>query len=140
MEMAAASYVLGIVTCMDTIEGIMRLASALKEIDSSLENHITTDKKFNDQTPLWETLFFKPTIDFTISKAYEKKGCFTPLLESKGRVSKEFIYVYPPGIPVLVPGEEITKEIIELVNYYQSLGLPVQGTKDVSIETIEVIQ
>ena len=55
-------------------------------------------------------------------------------------ISKEFIYVYPPGIPILVPGEEITMEIIELVDYYQSLGLPVQGTKDVSIETIEVIQ
>lgn len=140
MEMAADSYVLAIVTCMDTTEGIMRLAGVLKEIDCSLGNQEIKDKKFNNKKMPLKSMLFRPLIIFTISQAFEKEENLIPFTESIGKVSKEFIYVYPPGIPILVPGEEITMEIIELVSYYQSLGLPVQGTKDVSIETIEVIQ
>ncbi|EIA24643.1 Arginine decarboxylase, partial [Candidatus Arthromitus sp. SFB-1] len=46
---------------------------------------------------------------------------------------------YPPGIPVLCPGEIITQEIVDYIEYIKSIGLFVQGTEDPKIENIKII-
>ena len=51
-------------------------------------------------------------------------------------VSQEFVYLYPPGIPILAPGERITKDILERIAWYQSMGLSVQGLSDPSLYSI----
>jgi arginine decarboxylase len=62
------------------------------------------------------------------------------LSESAGRITAESIMVYPPGIPVLLPGEIITKENIDYIQSCLDAGLPVQGTEDPHVQKIKVIR
>ena len=72
----------------------------------------------------------------TVAEALERAGRETPLLLSAGNVSKEFLYLYPPGIPLLVPGETITEEVIFLITSYREAGFSVEGLKDRSLSSI----
>ena len=62
------------------------------------------------------------------------------LEESAGRISGEFIYLYPPGIPIITPGERMTAEIIRQVVYDRNIGLPVQGMEDQNTEYLQVVK
>ena len=62
------------------------------------------------------------------------------LEESAGKICGEQVSFYPPGIPVLLPGEVITPEIINYCKMMKSLGLPVSGPADGSLKTIRVVQ
>ena len=70
------------------------------------------------------------------AKALEIPGKRVLTTESAGCISKEFVYLYPPGIPILVPGERISKEAVSRILEYQTEGLSVQGTSDPSVSTI----
>ena len=62
------------------------------------------------------------------------------LLENAvGRIIAEFIMIYPPGIPILLPGEVITQENIDYIREHLDVGLPVQGPEDENIEYVKVI-
>ena len=63
-----------------------------------------------------------------------------PLEESAGKISTEFAYLYPPGIPILVPGEQITGLFIKNVRRYMEQGLNFQGLADNTNETIAVVK
>uniref|UniRef100_UPI002079E16C aminotransferase class I/II-fold pyridoxal phosphate-dependent enzyme n=1 Tax=Sinobaca sp. H24 TaxID=2923376 RepID=UPI002079E16C len=63
-----------------------------------------------------------------------------PLEESAGRIIAEFVMIYPPGIPVLLPGEVITETNIVYIKENAAAGLPVQGPEDASLEQIRVIK
>ena len=62
------------------------------------------------------------------------------LEESAGKICGEQVSFYPPGIPVLLPGEIITEEIIAYCKMMKDLGLPVSGPADGSLKTIRVVQ
>jgi arginine decarboxylase len=62
-----------------------------------------------------------------------------PFVESAGRIIAEFIYVYPPGIPILLPGEVVSQENIDYILDHVNIGLPVKGPEDRSIKNIKVI-
>lgn len=62
------------------------------------------------------------------------------LEESAGRISGEFIYLYPPGIPIITPGERMTEVIIRQVLYDRDIGLPVQGMEDQQIRYLLVVK
>ncbi len=51
----------------------------------------------------------------------------------------EFVMSYPPGIPILAPGEAITKEIIEYIKYAKEKGCNLTGTEDMQVERLNVI-
>ena len=72
----------------------------------------------------------------TISQAMDAQQRRYPLEESIGKVSAEFAYLYPPGIPIIVPGEQITGQFVRNVRRYMEQGLEVQGLSDTSAETI----
>ena len=55
-------------------------------------------------------------------------------------VSGEFLMAYPPGIPILCPGEVISKEIVDYVKKLKDVGLYVQGTEDPEVENIKVVK
>ncbi|WP_046214823.1 aminotransferase class I/II-fold pyridoxal phosphate-dependent enzyme [Paenibacillus wulumuqiensis] len=59
--------------------------------------------------------------------------------ESAGRIIAEFIYVYPPGIPILLPGEVISQENIDYITDHVKVGLPVKGPEDRSVRNVKVI-
>ena len=62
-----------------------------------------------------------------------------PLEESIGRISAEFAYLYPPGIPLITPGEQITGQFIRNMRIYMEEGLYLQGLEDYTNETIRVV-
>lgn len=62
-----------------------------------------------------------------------------PFKESAGRIIAEFIYVYPPGIPILLPGEVISQENIDYIVDHVEVGLPVKGPEDRNVEYVKVI-
>ena len=66
----------------------------------------------------------------------ESERC--PLDECIGRTSGEFAYLYPPGIPCIVPGERVTKELIEKIESWKMQGLEVQGLIDYHAQKIRV--
>ena len=62
------------------------------------------------------------------------------LRESGGRISGEYIYIYPPGIPIVAPGEEISGEALDLVLRFMEQGLPVQGPQYRALEWLLVVR
>ena len=151
MEMAAEKYVLAIMTIMDTQEGWQRLADALRQIDDRIETgNIAIPERTPDEERDAETDSFVsitagmdrerektgrseggPTAhnkgSMTAAQAYLGERMQVPLAECTGKVAAEFINLYPPGIPLVVPGEIISDELPELIRKYQSMGLQVQG-------------
>ena len=62
-----------------------------------------------------------------------------PLKDSTGKVSGEFVMAYPPGIPILTPGERITDEIIDYIAYAKEKGSLLMGTQDMKAENIMIV-
>jgi arginine decarboxylase len=131
-EMVSKDYVLAMTSIADTKEGFNRLAKALLDID----NHITRQEKQQLNTLLYVTNL---RLVLTPYEAYNLKKQSVMLDASIGNIAGEYVYLYPPGIPLVVPGEEITKEIISKIREYKQAGLHIKGMRDHSNETILVV-
>ena len=118
MEMAAQNYVLAIMTIMDTEEGWQRLADALLEIDGRIEE----DNRAADATECISASAIMIPAD-----AFCREREEVPLGDAESRVAAEFVSLYPPGVPLLVPGEVIDKAVLALIGEYLRCGLRVQG-------------
>ena len=144
MEMAAPEHVIAMTSLMDTKEGLERLKTALLEIDEELWSRRDWSKEEakerREAKESWEPadgkFLWEETAAMTILEAVSGPVEQIPFLEAAGRVSAEFVYLYPPGIPILVPGERITGKIVERVRAYQEKGLSVQGLSDSSLTSI----
>lgn len=138
MEMESESYVLAMATVGDTEEGFLRLCEAIEEIDrqenlKSEENDLCEQQEKKSQImPLNQIM--------SITDAMEAPVKICPLEESVGKISAEFAYLYPPGIPILVPGEQITGQFIRNMRRYMEQGLDLQGLSDYTNETICVVK
>lgn len=131
LEMCGPDYVTAITTVMDTEDGLKRLEDALMAIDQ--ERRLSA----KEEAPLWKE--FSPDSRMTLYEAWSGKKRTVPLECSEGLISGEFIYLYPPGIPLVVPGEKITKDIIAAVVSYRQKKLPVQGLKDYTVHQIQTV-
>lgn len=116
VEMAGKDYVIFITTECDDFKNYSLLISALKKIDSSLS---TTDYKTS--TPL-----SMPTKNCNPFELTNAKAVFVDL--AAGKVCGEYIWAYPPGIPIIIPGEIISEEIIDYINSSIKLGVNIQST------------
>ena len=63
-----------------------------------------------------------------------------PVEEGVGRIAGEFVFIYPPGIPIVAPGEMLLPSLVHTIEEYQEMGLSVQGLKDLSGKTIQVVK
>lgn len=125
MEMCASDYVIAILSMMDRKEGFDRLWKALSETDKLLTNTEKNTKEEKTQFP--EYCRFQPDAVLKISDAYMAEEESVPLREAKGRIVSEFVNLYPPGIPLLVPGEKIDDKMIPMIEAYLHNGYAVQG-------------
>lgn len=125
MEMCASDYVIAILSMMDRKEGFDRLWKALSETDKLLTNTEKNTKEEKTQFP--EYCHFQPDAVLKISDAYMVEEESVPLREAKGRIVSEFVNLYPPGIPLLVPGEKIDDKMIPMIEAYLHNGYAVQG-------------
>lgn len=127
MEMCASDYVIAILSMMDRKEGFDRLWKALSETDKLLTNTEKNTKEEKTQFP--EYCHFQPDAVLKISDAYMAEEESVPLREAKGRIVSEFVNLYPPGIPLLVPGEKVDEKIIPMIEAYLDNGYVLQGIK-----------
>ena len=84
--------------------------------------------------------YINPKVVTTPQMAFYSDKVSIPLKESAGKICTEFVMCYPPGIPILAPGEEITEEIIDYVEYAKAKGCELTGTEDMNIERINVLK
>lgn len=113
MEMAAPSYVLGILTVMDAEEGIERLIDALEEVDKELSKDGKESIEIKKNGEIDDIYHVIPAASgLNIYEALQKKRVWLFPKEAVGRISGEFVYFYPPGIPMIVPGEIISEELV----------------------------
>lgn len=112
-EMAAEQYVIAMTGPGDTKESLGRLADALLAIDD-------TCKKTAEKTPEYPKL---PRGCMTASQAMEKASRECKIKESCGKIAAEYVWAYPPGIPLLVPGEEITEDMVKFLLEKEKQGI-----------------
>ncbi len=125
LEMAGEKYALAIITGSDREEGIKRLSAALKEIDASLE---AREPAQTQPTPHYDFSAKEiPQEALPLWRAWDEEKETVPLKQAAGRIAAGFVNLYPPGIPLIVPGEMITEDLIEDILRYLSLNLNVQG-------------
>ena len=125
MEMASREYVLAMTSVCDTEEGFRRLKEALFQIDESLE------RKEIDNTSMELPRLQRVYTSAEAENLSEEKLNVEILLpkECQERISLEYAYVYPPGIPLIVPGERISKKAVELLQLYEKSGFDIEGLK-----------
>lgn len=119
MEMAGGSYVIAMTSVADSKEAFESLYQAMEAIDNQL-----TDIEEMTDTILYKVL---PERKINIADARERKLIEIPFLEAAGKTSGEYIYIYPPGIPIIVPGEVFSKEIIQAIEEALDRGLNIKG-------------
>ena len=138
MEMCGADYVTAITTVMDSGEGLERLGDALTRIDSQLTDAgYKPDGRSGDQKSVYS---MRCDTAMSMGEAMDRTMKSVGLEDSAGCISGEFVYIYPPGIPIVAPGEWISRPILEVILEYRDKGLPVQGPADQSLRTIRVVQ
>lgn len=124
MELAQGSYVVAIMTLMDSQEGFERLGRALLEIDRGIADHVSLQPP---EKTLQVSSRGSLQAEMTIYEAMEEKAELCDIHTCHGRIAAEFVNVYPPGIPLIVPGERYTKEITDVILQNLKYGLNVQG-------------
>ena len=139
MEMTAPEYVIAMTSLMDTEEGFERLGTALLEIDGALRRRTESGRKEKAASETPEGLESKlshPVRRTLICEAMDADTERTALQDTVGKVSAEFVYLYPPGIPIIAPGEVFTDAIVEKIMAYKAAGLLVQGPADPDADVI----
>ncbi|WP_302626494.1 aminotransferase class I/II-fold pyridoxal phosphate-dependent enzyme [uncultured Eubacterium sp.] len=134
MEMETAAYVLGITTICDNLGEIKRLGESLEEIDRMLgeckDNKVMCRLKFN---------LPENKICYSIYETDKMLSRIVRLSDSAGNISAEYIYLYPPEIPLIVPGELITEDLIEQIDVLKEMGMNLNGLSDRENKYIKVI-
>lgn len=133
MEMGSLSYSIAMTSPADTKEGFCRLVEAIEKIDKQLsktKKHIFSKIEEGDCPPIIKT---------TPRRAYFAQKKEILFLESENHVCGEFIIPYPPGAPILAPGEVITKEKIQKSILLQKAGVSFVGCQDTALKNITVL-
>jgi arginine decarboxylase len=131
IEFGDVGNILAIISPGDRALEIERLISALSEIKRLYAG---------DNKGMFEHEYIKPDVVLAPQKAFYSRQKFVPIAKSKGFVCGEFVMCYPPGIPILAPGERITEEILAYVAYAKEKGSLLTGTEDMSLEQIKVVE
>lgn len=138
VEMETEHYVLALAAVGDSGEGFERLCQAIEEINQE-EAQKKKEKREAEEPKAGRTAYTSLSQFMSITEAMESESEIRKLEESVGRISAEFGYLYPPGIPLIVPGEQITGQFIRNMRIYMEEGLYLQGLEDYTNETIRVV-
>lgn len=161
MEMASDHYVLALTSLMDRPEGFKRLAEALFQIErdyapaaAQLRGQCApappgdlrqTERQGAPAAPVTTRLYGGdicriPRLAMTPAQAIELPGQSIPLEESAGAVSQEYICPYPPGIPLLAPGERIDETLLETILRLRAEGFALEGLSDLTNKWINIVK
>lgn len=129
IEFGDIANILAYISIGDRIQDIERLVGALADIKRLYSK---------DASQMLATEYIAPKVYVSPQKAFYAKKRAVPLKESAGHICSEFVMCYPPGIPILAPGEMITGEILNYILYAKEKGCSMQGTQDPYMEVLYV--
>ena len=131
IEFGDIGNILAYISIGDRKRDLERLISALAEIKRRYEK---------SKAGLLSQEYFPPHVMVSPQEAFYAEKDFLPLAETCGRICTEFVTSYPPGIPILAPGEQITREILEYIRYSKEKGCSMTGPEDLNIEHLNVMK
>lgn len=136
-EMAGATTVTLVVTIGNTLEDMERCVAGVEQMSRRLRGARSQQNTLLHilalQTPPMGRQVLVPRDAFFATKTR------VPVPESAGKISGESVVPYPPGIPVLVPGEEITPDIVEYLTAVRRTGIEIHGCEDRTMGTLKVV-
>jgi arginine/lysine/ornithine decarboxylase len=131
IEFGDIGNILAILSVGDRALALERLVSSLSEI-----RRLYT----KDKTGMFDHEYINPEVVLAPQQAFYARQHSVPIKDSAECISGEFVMAYPPGIPILAPGERITREIIDYITYAKAKGCFLTGTEDMAIENIRVVE
>lgn len=130
IEFGDIGNILAYLSIGDRTQEIERLVSALAEIRRRYQQ---------DKTGMLTQEYIPPQVVTSPQEAFYAPKESLPIMETEGMVCSEFVMCYPPGIPILAPGEKITKDILEYIRYAKEKGCSMTGPEDADIEYLNVL-
>lgn len=129
IEFGDLGNILAYISIGDRVKHIERLVSALAEINRRFKR---------DKTGLLTQEYLPPEVAVSPQEAFYAEKEPLPLMASEGHICSEFVMCYPPGIPILAPGERITRDILDYICYAKEKGCSMTGTEDPDINHLNV--
>lgn len=131
IEFGDIGNILAYLSMGDRPQELERLVSALAEIRRRYQK---------DSSGLLSQEYISPEVAVSPQEAFYAGKRSVPLRESEGYVCSEFVMCYPPGIPILAPGERITREILDYIEYAKAKGCSMTGPEDPEILNINILE
>lgn len=131
IEFGDIGNILAYISIGDRIQDIERLVGALEDIKRLYSKPVSLSHNSEYITPI---------VAATPQTAFYAEKELVPIRETVGRICGEFVMCYPPGIPILAPGEMITREIIDYTLFAKEKGCSMQGPEDGSLERLNVLK
>ena len=131
IEFGDIGNILAYISIGDRIQDIERLVGALADIKRLYSR---------DGKDLIAGEYIQPELVLSPQEAFYSERKSLTLDESVGQVCGEFVMCYPPGIPILAPGERIPREIVDYIQFAKERGCSLQGTEDPEVNHINVIK
>lgn len=129
IEFGDIANILAYISIGDRIQDIERLVGALADIKRLYSK---------DPSQLMATEYIAPQVLVSPQKAFYSNKTAVPIEKTAGKICGEFVMCYPPGIPILAPGELITDQIIQYIIYAKEKGCSMQGTQDPYMNYLQV--
>ena len=131
IEFGDIGNILAYISIGDRIQDIERLVGALEDIKRLYSR---------DKSKMHNAEYISPIVAITPQKAFYSEKELIPIRETAGRICGEFVMCYPPGIPILAPGEMITAELVDYILYAKEKGCSMQGPEDPELERLNVLK
>ena len=131
IEFGDLGNILAYLSIGDRAQEVERLVSALAEIRRRYKK---------DPTGMLSQEYIAPQVVKSPQEAFYAEKESLPIAETNGRICSEFVMCYPPGIPILAPGERITEDVLRYIAYAKEKGCSMTGPEDSKIERLNVLK
>ncbi len=131
IEFGDIGNILAYLSIGDRMQEVERLVSALADVRRRYQR---------DPAGMLSQEYLEPEVVASPQEAFYAEKVSLPLRETEGRICSEFVMCYPPGIPILAPGERITGEILDYIAYAQKKGCSMTGPEDPDIRRLNVLK
>ncbi len=131
IEFGDLGNILAYLSIGDRVQEVERLVSALAEIRRRYQR---------DKTGMLTQEYINPQVIVSPQDAFYADKISLPIMETEGMVCSEFVMCYPPGIPILAPGEKITADILRYIQYAKEKGCSMTGPEDADINYLNVLK
>ena len=131
IEFGDIGNILAYISIGDRIQDIERLVGALEDIKRLYSKEVTH---------IHNAEYIAPQVAATPQKAFYSEKKRLPIKETAGKICGDFVMCYPPGIPILAPGEMVTSDIIDYMLFAKDKGCSIQGPEDCELHTLNVLK